>query len=64
MAPGIKIPLARLELMTCLLAGRLCGHILETLKQQPSNIYLRTDSKTALYWIHEVVARWKQFARN
>lgn len=50
--------------MACLLAGRLCGYILEALKQQPSNIYLRTDSTTALYWIHEDVGRWKQFTRN
>ncbi|KAH9363194.1 hypothetical protein HPB48_017555 [Haemaphysalis longicornis] len=63
-APGKEITLARLELMACLLAGRLCGYILEALKQQPSNIYLRTDSTTALYWIHEDVGRWKQFARN
>lgn len=63
-APGKEITLARLELMACLLAGRLCGYILEALKQQPSNIYLRTDSTTALYWIHEDVGRWKQFTRN
>ncbi|KAH9379506.1 hypothetical protein HPB48_005764 [Haemaphysalis longicornis] len=63
-APGEEITLARLELMACLFAGRLCGYILENLKQQQSNVYLRTDSTTALYWIHEDVGRWKQFARN
>ncbi|KAH9374607.1 hypothetical protein HPB48_017401 [Haemaphysalis longicornis] len=63
-APGKEITLARLELMACLLAVQLSGFILETLKQQPSKIYLRTDSTTALHWIHEDVGRWKQFARN
>lgn len=64
MARVKEITLARLELMACLLAARLCRYILKTLEEQPSNVCLWSDSTIALHWIHGNSDRWQQFVRN
>ncbi|XP_077534685.1 uncharacterized protein LOC144146623 [Haemaphysalis longicornis] len=63
-APVKELTLARLELMACLLAARLCRYILNTLDERPATAYLWTDSTIALHWIFGNADRWQQFVRN
>ncbi|XP_077491913.1 uncharacterized protein LOC144102539 [Amblyomma americanum] len=63
-APLKELTLARLELMACLLAARLCSYILSTIGLHPGRVILWTDSAIALHWIRGDAGRWQQFVRN
>ncbi|XP_077497846.1 uncharacterized protein LOC144108501 [Amblyomma americanum] len=63
-APLKELTLARLELMACLLAARLCSYILSTIELHPGRVILWTDSAIALHWIRGDAGRWQQFVRN
>ncbi|KAL1447918.1 hypothetical protein MTO96_028307 [Rhipicephalus appendiculatus] len=62
--PLKKLTLARLELMACLLASRLCHYLLTTLEERPERVVLWTDSAIALYWIRANDHKWQEFVRN
>ncbi|XP_077508788.1 uncharacterized protein LOC144120265 [Amblyomma americanum] len=59
-----ELTIARLELMACLLAARLCSYILSTIELHPGRVILWTDSAIALHWIRGDTGRWQQFVRN
>ncbi|XP_037521402.1 uncharacterized protein LOC119398643 [Rhipicephalus sanguineus] len=63
-APLKKLTLARLELMACLLASRLCQYLLTTLEERPERVVLWTDSAIALCWIRGNGHKWQEFVRN
>lgn len=62
-APVKVLTLARLELMACLLAARLCSYLRQGF-QQITEVHLWTDSTIALYWIKGEATRWQQFVQN
>ncbi|UYV76477.1 hypothetical protein LAZ67_14000520 [Cordylochernes scorpioides] len=61
-APLGKISIPRLELMACLIGARLAGCILESLTVR-CQLYLWTDSSTALSWIRKN-CNWNIFVKN
>ena len=63
--PLKSLSIPRLELLACLISGRLVSTIKNALSSQVSfqNVRLWSDSMTALYWIKNQ-GEWKQFVRH
>ena len=65
-APISKLPIPRLELMSCLILSRLMESVKEALKPivKIKNTHYWSDSVTALYWIKGTDKDWSIFVDN
>ena len=63
-APLKKMTLPRLELMGAVIGARLANNLMTTLKLEPNQIRMWTDSMITLHWIRSSAKKWKQFVAN
>ena len=63
-APLKKMTLPRLELMGAVIGARLANNLMTTLKLEPNQIRMWTDSMITLHWICSSAQKWKQFVAN
>ncbi|KAK5856900.1 hypothetical protein PBY51_010180 [Eleginops maclovinus] len=63
-APLKKMTLPRLELMGAVIGARLANNLMITLKMEPIQIRMWTDSMITLHWICSSAQKWKQFVGN
>lgn len=63
-APLKKMTLPRLELMGAVIGARLANNLMTTLKPEPHQIRMWTDSMITLHWICSSTQKWKQFVAN